>query len=308
MATVLITGGTGMIGTALTKVLVQKNHEVIVLSRDKKNSSQKNISYAVWNVNNGSIEEEAIRKADYIVHLAGANVAQKRWTIKRKKEIVGSRVDSGILLVKALTEIPNKVKAVVSSSAIGFYGPDPEVPNPRPFVETDSSFDDFLATTVVEWENAIEPVKDLAKRLVVFRTGIVLSNEGGAYKEFKKPLKFGIASVLGSGKQIVSWIHIDDLVRMYMEAIENINLNGVYNAVAPNPVSNEQLIQEIERQTKGFHITAKVPSFVLKTILGEMSIEVLKSTTVSPEKVEAEGFRFLYPTIQDAVKNLRASV
>jgi len=308
MATVLITGGTGMIGTALTKVLVQKNHEVIILSRDKKNSSQKNISYAVWNVNNGSIEEEAIRKADYIVHLAGANVAQKRWTIKRKKEIVGSRVDSGILLVKALTEIPNKVKAVVSSSAIGFYGPDPEVPNPRPFVETDSSFDDFLATTVVEWENAIEPVKDLAKRLVVFRTGIVLSNEGGAYKEFKKPLKFGIASVLGSGKQIVSWIHIDDLVRMYMEAIENINLNGVYNAVAPNPVSNEQLIQEIERQTKGFHITAKVPSFVLKTILGEMSIEVLKSTTVSPEKVEAEGFRFLYPTIQDAVKNLRASV
>jgi len=308
MATVLITGGTGMIGTALTKVLVQKNHEVIVLSRDKKNSSQKNISYAVWNVNNGSIEEEAIRKADYIVHLAGANVAQKRWTTKRKKEIVGSRVDSGILLVKALTEIPNKVKAVVSSSAIGFYGPDPEVPNPRPFVETDSSFDDFLATTVVEWENAIEPVKDLAKRLVVFRTGIVLSNEGGAYKEFKKPLKFGIASVLGSGKQIVSWIHIDDLVRMYMEAIENINLNGVYNAVAPNPVSNEQLIQEIERQTKGFHITAKVPSFVLKTILGEMSIEVLKSTTVSPEKVEAEGFRFLYPTIQDAVKNLRASV
>jgi len=308
MATVLITGGTGMIGTALTKVLVQKNHEVIVLSRDKKNSSQKNISYAVWNVNNGSIEEEAIRKADYIVHLAGANVAQKRWTTKRKKEIVGSRVHSGILLVKALTEIPNKVKAVVSSSAIGFYGPDPEVPNPRPFVETDSSFDDFLATTVVEWENAIEPVKDLAKRLVVFRTGIVLSNEGGAYKEFKKPLKFGIASVLGSGKQIVSWIHIDDLVRMYMEAIENINLNGVYNAVAPNPVSNEQLIQEIERQTKGFHITAKVPSFVLKTILGEMSIEVLKSTTVSPEKVEAEGFRFLYPTIQDAVKNLRASV
>lgn len=307
MATVLITGGTGMIGTALTKALVQNGYEVIILSRDKKESSQKKISYAVWNIDNQSIDEEAIRKTDYIVHLAGANVAEKRWTKKRKKEIVDSRVESGRLLVKAIKEIPNKIKAVVSSSAIGWYGPDPEVPNATPFVETDFPFNDFLATTVVQWENAIEPLKDLGKRLVFFRTGIVLSNEGGAYKEFKKPLKFGVASVLGSGRQIVSWIHVDDVVRLYIEAIENANFYGAYNAVAPNPVSNAQLIKEIERQTKRFHITAKVPSFVLKTILGEMSIEVLKSTTVSSKKIEGQGFHFLYPTIQDAVKNLSAS-
>jgi uncharacterized protein len=314
MTTVIITGGTGLIGTALTKALVQKGYEIVILSRSKKLSTKKNISYAVWDVSNQTIEEEAIKKADYIVHLAGANVGEKRWTQKRKKEIVDSRVDTGKLLVKALKEIPNKVKAVVSSSAMGYYGPDLTASSsPKGggrgnlFVETDPPFNDFLATTVVKWENAIEPVKALDKRLVFFRTGIVLSNEGGAYKEFKKPLQFGVASVLGSGKQTVSWIHIDDLVRLYIEAIENDKWNGVYNAVSPNPASNRQLIKEIARQTKRFFITLKIPSSILKTILGEMSIEVLKSTTVSSEKIQKEGFQFLFPTIQTAIKNLRAS-
>jgi uncharacterized protein len=304
MATVVITGGTGLIGTALTKALVQKDYEVIILSRSKKLSSSKNISYAVWDVNNQTINEDAIQRADYIVHLAGANVGEKRWTANRKKEIVDSRVDSGKLLVKVLTKLHNKVKAVISSSAMGYYGPDPGIPNPKPFMETDSPNNDFLATTVVQWEAAIEPVKSLGKRLVFLRTGIVLSNEGGAYKEFKKPLQFGLASILSSGKQIVSWIHIDDLVRLYVEAIENEKYNGVFNAVAPNPVSNKELVKEIARQTKKFYIAAKVPSFVLKTVLGEMSIEVLKSATVSSEKVQKEGFQFLYSTISDAVASL----
>jgi uncharacterized protein (TIGR01777 family) len=315
MATVLISGGTGLIGTALSKALMQKGYEVVILSRRKKTSVQKNISYAIWDVSKQTIDEEAIKKADYIVHLAGANVGEKRWTQKRKKEIVDSRVDSGKLLVKALREIPNKVKAVISSSAMGYYGPDHLIPKPspagegseRPFMETDPPYNDFLATTVVKWEHAIEPVKDLEKRLVFFRTGIVLSNEGGAYKEFKKPLKLGVASVLGSGKQTVSWIHIDDLVRLYIEAIEHEKWNGVYNAVSPNPVSNQQLIKEIARQTKPFYITAKVPAFILKIVLGEMSIEVLKSTTVSSEKIQKTGFQFLFPTIEEAIKNLRAS-
>lgn len=304
MAAVIITGGTGLIGTALTKALVEKGYEVVILSRKKKPSSQKNVSYAIWDVNNQTIDKEAVHKADYIVHLAGTNVGEKRWTEKRKREIVDSRVDSGKLLVKALNEIPNKLKAVVSSSAMGYYGPDAVIPNPKPFIETDPPHTDFLATTVVKWEAAIEPVKTLRKRLVFFRTGIVLSNEGGAYKEFKKPLQFGLASILGSGKQAVSWIHIDDLVRLYVEAIENEKYNGVYNAVAPFPVSNKELIEEIAKQTRKSYITANVPSFVLKTVLGEMSIEVLKSTTVSSEKVQKEGFQFLYPAISDAVASL----
>jgi uncharacterized protein len=304
MATVLIAGGTGLIGTALTRALVQRGYEVIILSRSKKSSVQKNISYVVWDVTNQTVDEEAIKKADYIVHLAGANVGEKRWTSKRKKEIVDSRIESGKLLVKALKETPNKIKAVISSSAIGYYGPD-KIPNPKPFVETDPPYNNFLATTVVQWEAAIEPVKKLGKRLVLFRTGIVLSNEGGAYKEFKKPLQFGFASVLGNGKQIVSWIHIDDLVRLYIDAIEKEKYDGVYNAVTPNPVCNKELIKEIAKQTKQFYITAKVPSAVLKIVLGEMSIEVLKSTTVSAEKLQRQGFDFLYPTIKDAVAYLR---
>jgi len=304
MATVLITGGTGLIGTALTNALVQKGYDVIVLSRTNKSSNEKSITYSVWDVTNQSIAEEAIKKADYIVHLAGANVGEKRWTEKRKKEIVDSRVNTAQLLTKALREIPNKIKAVISSSAIGYYGPDPQMPNPKPFVETDPPFNDFLAATVQQWESAMQTVQETGKRLVFFRTGIVLSNEGGAYAEFKKPLKFGLAPVLGTGNQVISWIHIDDLVRLYIEAIENENWNGVYNAVAPNPVSNQQLIKEVANQDKGFHITARVPSVVLKVVLGEMSIEVLKSTTVNSQKIQKQGFQFVFPTIQEAVASL----
>ncbi|MEQ1800154.1 MAG: TIGR01777 family oxidoreductase, partial [Lacibacter sp.] len=237
MATICITGGTGLIGTALSQYLSAKGHAIIILSRTAKPSSAKGISYAAWNVEVGTIDREAIASSDYIIHLAGAGVADKRWTKKRKAEITNSRAHGGQLLVKALTEIPNNVKAVICSSAIGWYGPD----NGKPFVETDPVNNDFLGETCRVWEEATEPVKQLGKRLVKLRTGIVLSNNGGALKEFKNPLRFGLATILGSGKQMISWIHVDDLCRMYEEAIQNEQLNGIYNAVAPNPVTNKDL-------------------------------------------------------------------
>lgn len=305
MATVLIAGGTGMIGRALTKELVKLNYDVIILTRDKKNLKYSdNVSYAEWDVNKGTIDHEAIVKANYVVHLAGANVAERRWTAQRKKEIVDSRVKSGELIVKALSQYPNRVKAVVSSSAIGWYGPDAKIPSRKPFMEADPSHGDFLGSTCKRWEEAIEPVTDLDKRLVIFRTGIVLSNDGGAFVQFLRPLKFGAATVMGSGKQMVSWIHIDDLVRLYVEAIENQNWAGRYNAVAPNPVNNKQLIKTIAKHSGRKHLTFHIPKFILKTILGEMSIEVLKSTTVSSRKVESMGYRFVFPDIESAVKNL----
>jgi uncharacterized protein (TIGR01777 family) len=250
------------------------------------------------------MDVSAIQEADCIVHLAGANVADGRWTEKRKKELVNSRVKSGELLVKTLHNYPNKVKAVISASAQGWYGADPHIPNPKPFVETDGADDAFLGRICKHWESAIAPVAELRKRLVIFRIGIVLSNEGGAYAEFKKPLQFGAATILGNGRQVVSWIHIDDLVQLFTTAIENENWQGVYNAVAPDPVSNKDLILQIAKQKRKFYVPFHVPALALKTALGEMSSEVLKSTTVSSQKAEEEGFEFLYPTIEKAVAAL----
>ena len=314
MATVLITGGTGMIGTALTNALLDKNYRVIILSRETRNPKPEtqnpkpetqNLAYAQWNIKDQTIDKEAIGKADYIIHLAGAGVVDKRWRPKRKQEIIDSRVRSGQLIVKALHETPNNVKAVLSSSGIGWYGPDSSVPNPRPFTEDDPAYDDFLGQTCALWEQSLEPATALRKRLVIFRTGIVLSNTGGGLKEFVKPLRFGIAAILGSGEQIVSWIHIDDLVQLYIDAIENEKTSGVYNAVAPNPVSNRELTLQLAKIKKGkFFIPVHVPAFVLKTVLGEMSVEVLKSATVSCRKVLEAGFVFSYPLIGEAIKNI----
>lgn len=304
MKTVLITGGTGMIGKALTNELLAKGYNVHYLTRGGHDRNEHKAGFSHWEPEKGIIERAGIHTADYIIHLAGANVAEKRWTKKRKKEIVESRVKTGELLVEAIRTTRNQVKAVISASAIGWYGPDPQMPNPKPFVETDPSDNAFLGKTCQQWESAIWPAANLGKRLVIYRTGIVLSNKGGAYAEFKKPLRFGVASVLGNGKQVVSWIHINDLVQLFIKAIEDEKLQGIYNAVAPNPVSNRELILAIARQRGKFFIPAPVPAFALKLALGEMSIEVLKSATVSSRKIKNAGYTFRYPTIKEAVEDL----
>jgi uncharacterized protein (TIGR01777 family) len=304
METVLIAGGTGLIGEALTDALIVKGYRVIVLSRKKHKSMRRGLDYAVWNVKESTIEREAIETADHIVNLAGANLAEGRWTKNRKKELEDSRVQSGQLIVKALEEIPNNVKTVVSASGIGYYGSDDVIPNTNPYREDKQPGDDFLASLCVKWEQAIQPVMELGKRLVILRSGIVLSQKGGAYKEFRMPFKFRVAPVLGSGKQMVSWIHIDDIVRLYIDVIENKNYHGAYNAVAPEPVSNKRLMKAIAQTLHGPFIFFPVPAFSLRVALGEMSVEVLKSNTVSSEKVQEAGFKFHYPTIKAAVKQL----
>lgn len=307
METVLITGGTGLIGKALTKELIKRGYKVIILSRHNNSAKSRNeygVSYAQWDVQKGTIDEKAIQQSQYIVHLAGANVADGRWTDKRKKIILESRTKTGALIVKALNTITNNIKAVISASAIGWYGEDPQIPNPNPFTETATADDSFLGNTCLQWEESLNPVVQLGKRLVKLRTGIVLSNDDGAFKEFKKPLTFGAATILGSGNQVVSWIHITDMVLLYIYAIENTNLEGVYNAVAPQPVSNKELILSIAKYKGGIAIPVHVPQFALKIALGEMSIEVLKSATVSSKKIEAAGYNFMFPTIESAVQNL----
>ncbi len=263
------------------------------------------LSYALWNVPAQAIDINALQKADYIIHLAGAGVADRRWTAKRKKEIIASRTQSSALLVKALAENNNRVKAVISASAIGWYGPDPMVPNPHPFEEADPASTDFLGETCRLWETSIQPVSGQDKRLVIVRTGIVLSKAGGALKEFIKPLRAGIAAILGSGQQVISWIHIEDLCRLYIQAIEDEQWQGVYNAVGPQPVTNKELTLQLAKLIrKRFYIPVHVPSTLLKIALGQLSVEVLKSATVSAGTIRNAGFNFVYPSLEAALNQL----
>ncbi len=306
METVLITGGTGLIGKAITAHLISKGCQVIVLTRQlpKEKSVTSNIQYALWDIKKQTIDTNALQKADHLIHLAGAGVVDKKWTPAYKKDILESRTESSKLIIHALKNNPNKIKTIVSASAIGWYGKD-NFKEAKAFVETDGAAPDFLGETCQLWEQSITPVEALNKRLVKLRTGIVLSNDGGALAAFKKPVKFGIAGILGSGKQVISWIHIDDLCRMYISAIENEKLSGCYNAVAPEPVTNKTLTIKLAEKMKGkFYIPLQVPSLVLKIMLGDRSMEVLKSTTVSCVKIKQTGFAFLYPTIDIALQQL----
>ena len=305
MSTILITGGTGLVGTALSNSLIHLCHKVIILTRKKKESSNTNIQYAYWDIEKGIIEEGILALADYIVHLAGENVAEKRWTARRMEEILESRIMPGNCLIKALNDSPNKVKAVIAASAIGWYGPDNNNSAIGGFTEEIANYDDFLGNTCFAWEQSMSPINKMGIRLVTLRIGIVLSEKGGALKEFMKPLDFGVAATMGSGKQIVSWIHIDDLCRMIGFCIENEEIKGVFNAVSPNPVSNSLLVKTLKKASdKLLSINISIPSFFLKLLLGDMSIEILKSTRVSAQKIINAGYRFEYSIISEAIKQL----
>ena len=306
MQTVLISGGTGMVGRQLTKHLLKKGYQVIILTRKIPflKDANPNISYALWNVADQTIDSEAVQKASYLIHLAGAGVVDKKWTKVYKDEIANSRTQSSALIIKALSNHTHSIKTIISASAIGWYGEDPS-PNAKGFVEIDLAAKGFLGETCKKWEQSIEPVEKIGIRLVKLRIGIVLSNDGGALAEFKKPIQFGVAGILGTGNQMISWIHIDDLCRLFIEGIENEQLAGTYNAVAPLPVSNKELTIELAHQIKGkFYIPLHVPKFILKIMMGERSIEILKSTTVNCEKIKKTGFTFLYPSIEAALHQL----
>ena len=309
MATVLITGGTGLIGSRLSELLIEKGYQVIVLTRNKKKQNKddaSNPSYAIWNPAKAIIDTKAIQEADYIINLAGAGIADKRWTAKRKVVIAESRMKSSQLIVRALKENANKVKAVINASAMGWYGDDSRLQKQdKSFTEDMSAAPGFMGETCKAWEESIEPVTAIGKRLVKIRTGLVLSIKGGALKEFALTARFGIAAILGNGKQMLSWIHIDDICRIYIHAIENEQINGAYNAAAPRPVDNKTLVIELAKKMKGsFYIVAYVPRFILKWILGEMSSELVKSLTLNDDKIRATGFQFIFPSVEAALNDL----
>jgi uncharacterized protein len=304
MKTILITGGTGLVGKALTSKLLAKGYKVIILTRAKPQViDNENIEYAVWNVKVNKIDVAAFQKADAIIHLAGAGVMDKKWDEAYKKEIEESRTKSSALLVNTLKENNHKVKAIISASAIGWYGAD-KIPG-HFFTEEEKADDQYLGIVCKKWEDSISEATSLGIRVCKMRTGIVLSRLGGAYVEFRKTLAFGIASILGTGKQMVSWIHIDDLCNQFIFALENEKIEGSYNAVAPMPVSNKALTLAIAKvMCPKFFIPTHVPTFMLKLMLGDRSIEILKSATVSSKKIENAGYKFLFSSAEEAIQNL----
>lgn len=304
MQTVLITGGTGMVGQSLTDTLIEHGHDVIILTRNPRKSSRLHLSYAKWDIEKNYIDPLAFKKATVIVHLAGESVATKRWTVKRKKAILDSRVQSGLFLSNALKTMKHQVHTFIGASAIGWYGPDNELSLKDGFKEEDKVDNSFLGDTCKQWEDSVREIGTLGIRMVTLRIGIVLNKRGGALLEFIKPAKLGVAAILGDGNQIVSWIHQQDLNGIILFAINNNSVNGVFNAVSPEPISNKALTLAIASKYHSWHFKIHVPVWVLKILLGEMSIEVLKSAKVSSKKIQDQGFEFKYPNISSALNQL----
>ncbi|NVK84761.1 MAG: TIGR01777 family protein [Cytophagia bacterium] len=295
---VLITGGTGLVGTHLIPMLKAKGHEVVVLSRSK--DASKPYPIFEWDYKKEYIEAGAFKGVDTVIHLAGASVAEKRWTSERKDEIYNSRTKTSFLLYKTLKEVPNEVKTFISASAIGYYGLDTGNINLK---ETAPVGNDFLAHVVDAWETSTSKVTELDIRLVQLRIGVVLAKEGGALVELLKP---PVAAPLGKGSQYMSWIHIDDLCKMFVHALENEQMLGPYNAAAPRPMTNKELTREAAKAMGKTFIPIPVPGLILKIMLGEMAKMVIGGNRVSCEKIMETGFQFDYPKLADALNDLKS--
>jgi uncharacterized protein len=302
MENVLITGGTGLIGTHLSKKLKEKGFGVVMLSR-RRITDGNNQSYR-WDPDNNEIDSEAIIKADYIIHLAGAGIGDKRWTKSRKRLILDSRVKTCELVFNKVQEKGKKLKAFITASGIGYYGAGT---SEKIFCETDQPFSDFTGHICQQWEQAADRFEQSGIRTVKFRTGIVLSKKGGALSKMAIPVNFWIGSALGNGRQYLPWIHIDDLCDIYVKAVEDSNMTGVFNAVAPQHVSNREFMRILAGvMGKPFFFPA-IPAFVIKLLFGKMSVILLNGSRVSSDKIISYGYNFRFPDLKNALKNLYPS-
>lgn len=302
MATVLIGGGTGLIGMRLSVLLKEKGYTVLHLSRTQNLEAE--FPAYQWNLHQQTIEEEAIRKAAYIINLAGAGIADKPWTSARKKVIIESRTLSNQLLRKAVEEHKVTPKAYIAGAAIGIYGDRGDellTENSQPGKEG------FLAESCKQWESAINEWQITGIRTVAIRTGVVLANEGGALPKMTMSLPMGVAPYFGNGQAWYSWIHIDDIANMFLFALEQASLEGYYNGVAPLPVRNKELVQAIVKAKNAKALVMPTPSFALRLAMGEMADAILSSSKVSAEKIEAAGFTFNFPDVDSALKDLLKS-
>ncbi len=297
---VLITGATGLVGTELSMLLINNGITVHYLTTStKKIESKPNFHGFYWNPQEGKIDENALIGVDAIIHLAGANIA-KRWTKAYKQEIIESRVLSANVLFNALKKNPHQVQQFISASGTAIY-PDSDI---NIYDENSTQIDPgFLSNVVLKWEESADQFKLLNIKVCKIRTGVVYAKQGGALVEILKPIKLGIGSSFGSGNQIQSWIHLQDLANLYYFVLKN-NSEGVYNAVAPDNISDEKLTKTIAKILKKPLFMPNIPRFVMKLVLGEMHELLFSNKKIKSQKAINEGFVFKFPDIENALKNL----
>jgi len=298
MSKILITGASGLIGRTLSDFLSLNNYEIIHVSRNKKTNKYQSFE---WNLKDGYLESGALNNVGYIIHLAGAGIADKRWSNDRKNEIIKSRIKSTELLFNEVSKLEIKPKAFISASAIGFYG---AKTTENIYAENDPAGNDFLSGVCKLWEESSKKFNDLNIRNIQMRLSVVLSAEGGALKKMILPTKLGIGSAIGSGKQYIPWIHIFDLMKIILKFIENDKLEGAYNLTSPTHTNYNNFAKSLAKILKKPFFMPNVPSFVLQLIFGEMSKMILEGSRISCEKIINDGYTFEYSELEDALHNL----
>lgn len=299
MAKILITGGTGLIGKELAHYFTKNGHTVVLLTRNALKEKFPFKTYE-WDIESGFINEKAFEEVEHIIHLAGTGIADERWTDKRKQEIIDSRVKSTHLVAAYLKKLNIKPINFIGASAIGFYG---ATTSEKIYKETDKGEVDFLSFSTNEWEESYDAIRKLGIETSVVRIGVVLSQKGGAYKKMAKLFKIGLGCVLGSGNQYMPWIHIDDLVVLFNNLLFGEIKTGLYNAVAPQHITNKEFSIALAKSFKKPMLLPAVPEFVLKIILGEMSVMLLKGSRVSNEKLLNTGFKFKFTSLEEALNS-----
>lgn len=296
---VLIAGGSGLIGQKLTESLKSDGHEIAWLSRSS-NSDAEIRSYK-WDVKNQTIDEASLEWADIVIHLAGAGIADKRWTKTYREEIINSRVESTNLFFKVFSKNDHlKPLHFLAASAVGYYGDQP----PGKIIAENHPPGEggFLVETGIKWEASISKVAEIVPTCWL-RTGPVLSTEGGMIPKVLLPMKLGSAAYFGDGKQVLPWIHIDDLIAIYRFALQN-HLSGPLNATAPNPVSNKAFTIAMKKALNSMALVHPIPAFMLKLITGKLSEALLTGARVLPERLMQQDFTFEFPDIDSALRDL----
>lgn len=296
---VLISGGSGLVGMHLTSLLLEKGYKVSHLSL--KGPQFGKVRVYRWDPGKRVIDQALTGEFDFIIHLSGAGIGEKRWTKRRKNEILSSREDSAKFLFDIVKDKNINLKAFISASGTGYYE---TAPLDRPCYEDDPPGRDFLASVCDKWERAADLFSAEGIRTVKIRTGVVLSKNGGILEQLSKPLRYGFVIRMGSGRQFMPWIHIADLCGIYLKAIEDKQMNGTYNAVAPTDVTHNEFMKELASIFKHRIFLPPVPGFIVKLILGEMADIIIKGNRVSADRIISAGYSFEFKNIRSALKDI----